>query len=82
MSVNRLYWAKAWVKVAATEMNGKTTVGFAGAVISPISLLEGFCPMYKDYVSDIFQPKAPDFQVVETVKIYPPSAEQQWNTPA
>jgi len=27
--------------------------------------------MYKDWGSEIFQPKAPDFQVVETVKIYP-----------
>lgn len=48
MSVNGLYRAKAWVKVATTEMNGKTTVSFAGAKISSVSVLEGFCPMYKD----------------------------------
>lgn len=70
MNVNWLYWAKAWVKVATVEMNGKTSVGFPGAKISPISLLEGFCPMYKGKVSVIFQPEAPDFQVVETVIYY------------
>lgn len=72
----RIVLSQSLGKAATAEMKGKATVSFAGAMISPISLLEAFCPIHEGSVSEIFQPKAPEFQVVET-EGSPPSAKQQ-----